>query len=101
MNAVIATAASGDTQLVAAPGANKKIRVHAYTIVCDGAVAVKFRTGTSADLTGAMSFAANGGVSPPWVQPGHFDCVVNEALNINLSGAVGVRGHLTYSIQPG
>jgi len=94
--AVINTSASGDTSLVAAVSA-KVIRVIAYTFVCDGAVAVKFTSGAAGTaLTGAMSCAANGGATPPYCPAGHFQTASNTALVINLSAAVGVRGHLTY-----
>jgi hypothetical protein len=94
--AVINTSASGDTSLVSAV-ASKVIRVIAYTFVCDGAVAVKFTSGAAGTaLTGAMSCAANGGATPPYCPAGHFQTASNTALVINLSAAVGVRGHLTY-----
>lgn len=94
--AVINVNTSGDTTLVAAVAA-KVTRVLAYTFVCDGAVAVKFTSGAAGTaLTGAMSCAANGGATPPYCQAGHFQTATNVALVINLSAAVGVRGHLTY-----
>lgn len=94
--AVINVAASGDTTLVSAVAA-KVTRVIAYTFVCDAAVAVKFTSGAGGTaLTGAMSCAANGGATPPFCPAGHFQTAVNTALVLNLSAAVGVRGHLTY-----
>jgi hypothetical protein len=94
--AVINTSSSGDTTLVAAAGASKVIRVIAYTLVCDAAVAVKFTSGAGGTaLSGAMSFAANGGASAQ-CEKGLFQTATNTALVINLSAAVGVRGHLTY-----
>jgi len=94
--AVINVSSSGDNTLVAAV-TSKVIRVLAYTLVCDNAVAVKFTSGAAGTaLTGAMSFAANGGATPPYCEKGHFQTASNTALVLNLSGAVGVRGHLTY-----
>lgn len=96
--AVINSSSSGDTTLVAAV-TSKVIRVLSYTLVADGptTVAVKFTSGTAGTaLTGAMSFAANGGAAVPYCPAGHFQTATNTALVINLSGAVGVRGHLTY-----
>lgn len=94
--AVIDTSSSGNTTLVAAVTA-KVIRVLAYTFVCDGAVAVKFTSGAGGTaLSGAMSCAANGGATPPFCPAGHFQTGTNTALVLNLSAAVGVRGHLTY-----
>lgn len=95
--AAISAASSGNNTLVAAV-AGKKITVLGYVIVADGAVAAKFTDGAGGtDLTGAMSLAANGGVSArsemnaPMLQGG-----TNTALVLNLSAAVGVRGHMTY-----
>lgn len=95
--AVINTSSTGNTALVAAV-TSKKIRVLAYTLVCDAAVAVKFTSGAGGtDLTGAMSFAANGGASAPFSQLGHFETAAATALVLNLGAAVGVRGHLVYA----
>jgi hypothetical protein len=92
----INVSSSGGTTLLAAVSA-KKIRVLAYSLVCDAAVAVKFNDGAAGTaLTGAMSFAANGGISAPFCPAGHFQGTTNTLLEINLSAAVGVRGHLTY-----
>lgn len=93
---VINTSSSGDTTLVTAV-TSKVIRVLSYTLVADGAVAVKFTSGAAGTaLTGAMSFAANGGAAVPYCPVGHFQTGTNVALVINLSGAVGVRGHFSY-----
>lgn len=93
---VINTSSSGDTQLVATDSSHK-IRVVDYTLVCDGAVAVKFTKGAAGTaMTGAMSFAANGGISKSFNPWGHFETDTTHDLTINLSGAVGVRGHFTY-----
>ena len=92
----ISTAASGATQLVAAPTNGQAIYVVSYVIVATSAVTVKFQSAAN-DKTGAMSLAANGGL----VVIGRPDmplirCNANEALNINLGGAVQVSGHFSY-----
>lgn len=92
--AIISDAASGSNEVVAAV-TGKKIRVLAYTLITDDAVTATWRSAANA-ISGAMEFAANGGASPAFCPVGHFETVAGEALNINLSGAVGVRGHLTY-----
>ena len=95
---VINTSASGDTQLVATDSVHK-IRVLTYSFVCDAAVAVKFIKGTGGTaMTGAMSYAANGGITTPFCPVGHFETDTTHDLTINLSGAVGVRGHFTYAL---
>ena len=92
--ASISGASSGDNAIVAAV-TGKKIRVLSYAIVGAGAVSAKFRSGTT-DITGAMSFAANGGAAVGFSPVGHFETAAGSALNVNLSGAVAVAGHLTY-----
>ena len=92
----INTSSSGDTQLVATDSTHK-IRVLTYSLVCDAAVAVKFTKGAAGvAMTGAMSFAANGGITAGFAPCGHFETDTTHDLTLNLSGAVGVRGHLTY-----
>lgn len=87
---VAAIAASGGT---ATP---RSVRVLAYHIICDSAVTVKWQSNASTDLTGAMSFPANGGIATPFCPVGHFQSAPGEKLTIALGGSVGVRGALTY-----
>lgn len=91
---VINVSSSGDNTLLATDSSHK-IRVLSYVIVADTAVAVKFASGTTAK-TGAMSLSATGGVAAPYVPVGHFETDTTHDLVLNLSGAFGVRGHLTY-----
>jgi len=94
--AVIDTSASGNTTLVAAV-TSKVIVVLSYDFVCDGTVAVKFTSGAGGTaLTGAQSFAANGGIAKTFSPAGYFVTGSNTALVINLSAAIGVRGSLVY-----
>jgi hypothetical protein len=92
--AAIAASASGDNTAVAAV-TGKKIRVLAYTVVAAGAVSAKFQSDTT-DLTGALSFAANGGASVAFSPVGHFETASGVALQLNLGSAVAVGGHLVY-----
>lgn len=93
----ISTAASGATTLVAADS-SRHINVVSFAVVASAAVTVQF-TGTG-NLTGAMSFAANGGLSAS-APPGGFlfQTSVNALLAIVLGGAVQVSGFLTYYLQ--
>jgi hypothetical protein len=96
--AAISGATSGDNTLVAA-NATKKIRVFALSIVCDGAVAVRFESAAGGTaLTGVMSFAANGGYVLPYNPLGWFETTANQLLNMELGGAVQVSGSLTYGL---
>lgn len=94
--AVISTSTSGATIVAAKPG--KSIRVVAYTFLCSGAVTVQFKStgNTTSSLTGAMSYAANGGATPPFNPLGHFETEKGAALTVTLGGAVAIEGHLTY-----
>ncbi len=92
--AAITASASGATVVVAAV-ASKKIRVISYVVVANAAVNIKFQS-NSTDKTGLLYLAANGGVSGAYAPTGHFETASGEALNINLSAAVAVGGHVTY-----
>ncbi len=95
--AIINTAGSGDTVIVAAV-TGKRIRVINYVLTAAGVVSVTFRSGTTA-LTGAMPLAANGGISVAGAQPGFWlQTAAGEALNLSLSAAVQVSGHITYDV---
>lgn len=88
---------SGTTQLVAAQGSGQRIKVYNYAVVSTTAGTVKFTDGTD-DLTGAMAFAANGGIAAPgapsevWFQTG-----ANRALSITTTAAT--EGHFSYVVS--
>lgn len=90
----IAVSASGNNQVIAAVG-GKKLRVLSYILVAAGTVSVKFRS-ASTDKTGAMPLVANSGIASGFCQVGHFETAVGEALNLNLSDAIAIGGHVTY-----
>lgn len=92
--APIAASSSGDNAIVAAV-VGKKIRVLSYVLMANAAVNAKWRSATT-DKSGLLYFAANGGAVAPHTPIGHLETAVNEALNLNLSGAVAVGGHVTY-----
>lgn len=93
--AVIAASSSGDNTLIAAV-TGKKIRVVEYMLVAAGTVSVKFRSGATPDLTGAMPMVANSSLVGGYCPVGMFETVAGLPLTLNLSGAVAVTGHLTY-----
>lgn len=93
-SAPIALAASGT---VVAGVAGKRIRVFGVALVGLLGTGVKFQSNAT-DLTGVLSFAANGGMtwnagSSPW-----FQTAIGEALNINMSVATTVGGVVTYDL---
>jgi hypothetical protein len=88
--------ATGNTALVAAV-AGKKIRVLGLTLISTAANTIDVRDGSSTSLSGPMDFAALGGIVEPFTAAGLYaDGTVNTPLNINLSAAVKVAGHLKY-----
>jgi hypothetical protein len=92
--AVIAASSAGATAVVAAV-TGKKVRVLSYALLAAADVNVKWQSAAS-DRSGLLYLAARGGVSVPHSPVGHFETAAGEALNVNLSGAVAVGGHLTY-----
>jgi hypothetical protein len=100
MEVLIDTAASGDTTLLAA-ASGYVYKVRQLFLVATGAVAVKFKSGSNS-LTGAMALAANaqlilpqGFYKDPWITTNN-----NEALIINLGGAVQVGGRIVLDKVP-
>lgn len=87
---------AGTDELVTAPGENLRVKVVSYVVVQSGAGTTKFTDGTD-DLSGAMSFAANGGAVASSV---HAMIVAgaNRPLNIVSTGAAA-KGHLSYYIE--
>lgn len=96
-NAAVSTAASGATQIVAAPGAGKRIRVLGFGLVAAGAVTAKWQSAAN-DLTGAMSLVTGTPLTGPATPGGILDCNANEALNISLGGAVQASGWVSYVV---
>ena len=94
--ASVSAALAGANTLVAAAGAGARIYVVSYLLVAAGAVTVEFRSGVT-PISGVMSLAANGQVRADG-QPSSplFRTAANEALGLQLGGAVQVSGHLTY-----
>lgn len=98
VNVAISAASSGNNTLVAAT-AGHRIRVLSYTLVATSAVNAKFQSAASGtDITGLMTMATGVPISPAFQREGHFETVTGELLNLNLSGAVQVSGHLTYCL---
>lgn len=91
----INVAASGDTALVAA-AAGRRTRVHALRLSVAGAVVVQIKAGST--VLEVFNFAAAGTMPPLDLRAAaYFGTAENEALNINLSGAVQVDGAIEYT----
>lgn len=94
--ATIAASSSDDNAIVAAPGAGNKIILLAWFLSPSAAVNAKWRSATT-DKTGLTYFASAGQTVQGSVT---VECAENEALNLNLSGAVAVGGNIEYVIVP-
>ncbi len=100
--AVVNASASGLNTVVAAV-ANKRIRVLSYVFIAAGDVTVTWQSASTA-ISGPMALAANGGAAPSAGQSvpagliGQFETNQGEALTMNLSAAIAVGGHLTYTV---
>lgn len=99
--AAIAAGSSGNNEIVAAV-AGKRIRVVGYVLSFSGSVNAKWRS-ASTDLSGLLYGAANTVVSAAPMpkgerggQAGHMETATGEALNLNLSAATAVGGHVAY-----
>jgi hypothetical protein len=97
--AAISESSSGNNEVVAAVASNK-IRVLQWIVTASAAVNFKWRS-ASTDKTGLFYAAAAGGGAGASFNPvGHFETAVNEALNLNLSGATAVGGYVVYVEVP-
>lgn len=93
--AVIDHAAADNTIVAAVAG--KRIRVVSYFLVNTTAQTIRFESAAGGTaLTGQMALANNGVLEAPFNPMGHFQTVKGELLNLELSGATSVDGHLTY-----
>lgn len=90
---VISSTGSGDTLALVS---GKKIRVLSMFFVVAAATTVKFQTGATTDLTGAMSYAANDGIALAHNPLGWFETTSGAKLNHVLGTSVGIAGGFTY-----
>ncbi|TXH35287.1 MAG: hypothetical protein E6Q98_15965 [Rhodospirillaceae bacterium] len=94
--AKIAASASGNNTIVAAVS-GKKIRVLALKLIGSDAVNAKWQSGAGGtDLTGLSYLIASSGEVLPFNPAGWFETAAGALLNLSLSAAVAVGGHLTY-----
>lgn len=94
-----------DAELIAAPAADKKIRIREIVVGSSAAETVKFTSyldsgPTTTPLTGDIPLAANSPLTLPFNIYGHFDCGAGEAFRIDKSGVGTLGGYVNYSILP-
>jgi hypothetical protein len=95
--AIISETASGDQEIIAAPGAGRFIIVDGWQLMCAAEVVLTWKSGSTA-LTGPMAFGDNTGFGCLPGKVPYFMCAANEALNLNLSGTSQVGGVVQYSV---
>lgn len=88
---------TGSQEIVAAV-TGKKIRVVSFFLVVSDAQTLTWQS-SSTGLTGAMAFAANGGMATG-SEMGLFETQEGEALNLLLGSAVQVSGAVSYVEVP-
>jgi hypothetical protein len=94
--------AAADTQLVAAPGAGKAIRVHGYVLCNDASAATKMSfvsdgTGDT-EIASFSTYTAGGPIVAPVTPHGWFQTLENEALDLRQTTTDDIDGHIVYSI---
>lgn len=96
--AVISASSSGNNEVVAAPTDGRHISVLGWQRSSNGSVNMKWRSADT-DKTGLAY--ANQYWHDEVVESSdpEFNCAANEALNLNLSGAVAVGGHVKYVLR--
>lgn len=92
-NKVIDTATIGDQTIITAIGTSYFV-VFSYDLVVAAAVALTWKSGATA-LSGAKSFAANGGICKPGPHP-YLRTAPGAPLVLGLGAAVQTSGELTY-----
>ena len=93
----INTAASGDTTLIAAV-AGLSTKVYSLRLSVAGAVIVSIKAGST--VLEVFNFVGAGTMAPLVLRfKPYFQTATNEALVINLSGAVQCNGAIEYTVS--
>jgi len=93
--AVVDEATAADNEIVALV-ASKSIRVLSYVLVASGgANTVTWKSATAGNISGGMGVADTGGISAN-SETGLFQTTAGEALELTLSAATSVDGHISY-----
>ena len=90
------SSAVANATLVAAQGANVKIRVLGFLLVAAAAAVAKFQSG-GVDITGPMSLATGVGIWIDYAPLGVFETAANALLNLNQTGTVQLSGWLVWA----
>lgn len=92
--AVIDFATAATHEIVAAPGAGKKLRIYKIVAVADFGVSTKLTYLSDAvPLSGAMQVDV---ISDDFIGGLHLDCLENDAFNLASSSPGQVSGYMLY-----
>lgn len=96
LKTAVISAATAATHSIVAAVTGKVIKVYAINFICSAANTVNFENGTT-DITGVMSFGANGGMAPA-VNPPAFllKTSAGAAFQMTLGSAQQVSGWVSY-----
>jgi hypothetical protein len=97
-SAAVSVASSGNNVAIAGT-AGSIIVVLSYALSAAGNVTVRWVSEDGTFLSGPMPMLASTPLDAAWNPEGHFDTeVAGDDLILNLSGAVAVGGHITYTV---
>jgi len=91
-------ASSSGANTLRAAVANKRIVVITWHLVAASAVVAKFRSGVT-DIGGGLEAGDTTGHGPEAINVGHFRTANGAALNLDLGGAVQVRGYVVIALS--
>jgi hypothetical protein len=99
-NLLVDTNADGH-ELVPAPGAYQFIRVIGLNLTAAAPVVVTLKSGSTVIWKSYAMDDANslGGIVIPTDENNTIDCAPGQALNLGLSGTVGVAGSIEYVVK--
>ena len=89
---------SGDTTVVAAQGAGKRILVCAFKIVSAASVTVRFKSGNGNNISASYSLGINDDLTFDWCPYGWFRTNANEAFVVNQSLAISSAAQVLWII---
>jgi hypothetical protein len=97
-NAVIDNAAASGDLVVVGGSPGMSVAVNGYIVQSAGAATITWKSGSTAK-SGALPEAAETGVASGWSQDGWFHTAKGDDLILNVSAAVQVSGHVSYSLK--
>lgn len=101
--APVDVSAAGDTTVVVADTAGRRVKLLSYLLVAGGTTTVRWKDGAGALLSGPIPLILNSGVASPLGTPDGrwlLETAPDQGLVLNLSAPVAVGGHLSYFLEP-